>query len=376
MSQAASLEKAQIIEKALSLGFNQAGITHPAALGDAAQRFQEFLEAKRYGDMTWMTEKVDRRSAPTTLWPEVKSIIMLAMNYGPDYDPMENLNKPDTGNISVYARGRDYHDVVKKRLKELARWMVASFGGELKVFVDTAPVMEKPLAAAAGLGWQGKHTNLVSHQLGSWFFLGAIYTTLDLEADPPHRDRCGRCSACMDACPTNAFPAPYQLDARRCISYLTIEHQGHIAPEFRRAMGNHIYGCDDCLAACPWNKFAQIASEAKLHAKDHLVSPKLTDLAELDDAAFRAFFTASPIKRTGRDRFVRNVLIALGNSGDQSALPTVQALLGDPSPLVRAMSIWALNALDPAMAQQMKQRQHPDPDPDPAVEAEWQAIDN
>ncbi len=364
--------KQQIIDKALALGFDQAGFTHPNALGDAADHFQHFLKKKRYGDMDWMVDKKDRRMDPQTLWPDVKSILMVAMNYGPDGDPLDLLKQSDKGNISVYARGRDYHDVVKKRLKQLARWMVENYGGELKVFVDTAPVMEKPLAAAAGLGWQGKHTNLVSRHIGSWFFLGALYTTLEIEPDSPHDDRCGQCHACLDACPTNAFPAPYQLDARRCISYLTIEHKGHIDPEFRSAMGNHIYGCDDCLAACPWNKFASIASEAKLHAKDHLKAPDLAELVTLDDAAFRAFFTASPIKRTGRGRFIRNVLIAIGNSGDLAHIPQVLSLLDDDSPLVRAMAVWALGQLDHDRA--LKECHRKAHEQDPSVVAEWGAL--
>ncbi|TIX21722.1 MAG: tRNA epoxyqueuosine(34) reductase QueG, partial [Mesorhizobium sp.] len=284
---------------------------------------------------------------PSTLWPEVRSIVVLAMNYGPDQDPRDILARPDRGAISVYAQNRDYHDVMKGRLKEIAGKIVAKAGGDVKVFVDTAPVMEKPLAEAAGLGWQGKHTNLVSRAHGSWLFLGTIFTAAELEPDKPEIDHCGSCRACLDACPTDAFPAPYRLDARRCISYLTIENKGPIPREFRDKIGNRIYGCDDCLAACPWNKFARAASEAKLAAREDLREPKLSDLLALDDEAFRAFFSGSPIKRIGRDRFVRNVLIAAGNSGDPLLAPIVRGLLGDASPLVRGAAIWGLSRLLP-----------------------------
>jgi epoxyqueuosine reductase len=285
--------------------------------------------------------------SPSALWPEVKSIVMLGLNYGPDQgqDPLAILTMRERGAISVYAQGDDYHDVIKPRLKAVARWLVAAAGGDVKVFVDTAAVMEKPLAAAAGLGWQGKHTNLVSRDYGSWLFLGAIFTTLDLAPDAGEIDHCGTCSACLDVCPTNAFPAPYRLDARRCISYLTIEHKGPIARELRPLMGNRIYGCDDCLAVCPWNKFAQAGREAKLSARGTLRAPKLTELARLDDAAFRKLFAKSPVKRTGRDRFVRNVLIALGNSGDRALAADAERLLDDASPLVRGAAVWALGRL-------------------------------
>jgi epoxyqueuosine reductase len=283
---------------------------------------------------------------PRALWPDVRSVIMLGVNYGPDENPFAILQQRTRGAISVYAQGDDYHDVIKKRLKTLARWFVAASGGaEVKVFVDTAAVMEKPLARAAGLGWQGKHTNLVSREFGSWLFLGAIFTATDLPSDEPTTDHCGSCHACLDICPTAAFPAPYKLDARRCISYLTIENKGPIPIEFRKAIGNRIYGCDDCLAACPWNRFAQVGREAKLAARDELRAPPLTELVRLDDAAFRALFTKSPVKRIGRDRFVRNVLIAVGNSGDAALAKEAERLLEDESALVRGAAVWALSQL-------------------------------
>ena len=298
--------------------------------------------------MTWMEETQERRADPRILWQDVRSIIVLGMNYGPQDDPLATLAHKDCANISVYARHRDYHDIIKGKLKMLASWLIAQKGeGDVKVFVDTAPVMEKPLAQAAGLGWQGRHTNLVSRDFGSWLFLGTIFTTLELQPDETEPDHCGTCRACLDACPTNAFPAPYKLDARRCISYLTIEHKGQIAEEFRKPMGNRIYGCDDCLAACPWNKFAQSAREAKLIARDELNAPKLADLIKLDDAAFRAFFAGSPVKRIGHARFLRNLLIAIGNSGDTSLLPYVQQHITHESPLVRGMAAWAAAQLLP-----------------------------
>ena len=303
--------KQRIIAKAREIGFDAVGVA-PATVGAREQvRLDAFLAQGQHGDMEWMERTVERRRDPQTLWPEARSVIVLATNYGPDHDPMDNLEAWDRANISVYARNRDYHDLVKKHLKQLGRWMAAEFGCELKVFVDTAPVLEKPLAQSAGVGWQGKHSNLVSRDLGSWFFLGEIFTTLDLEPDWPGSDRCGSCSNCLDICPTRAFPAPYTLDASRCISYLTIEHKGHIAEEFRRAMGNRVYGCDDCLAVCPWNKFAKTSSEAKLTAREDLTLPLLTSFLGLDEAGFRARFSGSPVKRVGRDRFLRNVLIIL-----------------------------------------------------------------
>jgi epoxyqueuosine reductase len=295
--------------------------------------------------MDWLAAQPERRTDPRVLWPGARSIIMLGVNYGPDENPLEILKKRDCGAISAYAQGDDYHDLIKKRLKALARWLVAATGDEVKVFVDTAAVMEKPLAQVAGLGWQGKHTNMVSREFGSWLFLGAIFTASDLPRDEPDVDHCGSCTACQDICPTAAFPAPYKLDARRCISYLTIENKGPIPHEFRKAIGNRIYGCDDCLAVCPWNKFAQAGREAKLAARAELRAPRLVDLVRLDDGAFRALFAKSPVKRIGRDRFVRNVLIAIGNSGDASMAREAERLLGDENPLVRGAAVWALSQL-------------------------------
>lgn len=336
-------------EKASRLGFDDCRIAGADSIPDAQGRLHAFVEQGFHGTMGWMAETADRRGSPTSLWPDVKSVIMLAMNYGPDdapeNHPLAHLKDPGSGGISVYARHRDYHDIIKGRLKELASFLVSRAGGDVKVFVDTAPVMEKPLGQAAGLGWQGKHTNLVSRELGSWFFLGSIFTTLELPPSGAEVDHCGSCRACLDSCPTDAFPAPYQLDARRCISYLTIEHPGPIPTEFRNLMGNRIYGCDDCLAACPWNKFAEAASEAKLIAREELKNPKLADLLKLDDPAFRKFFSGSPIKRIGRNRFIRNALIAAGNSGDVSLLEHVDRLMGDLDATVRGTAVWACRQL-------------------------------
>ncbi len=337
-----------MVAAARAEGFDAVGVTQPDAAPAIGERLREFLSAGAHGDMGWMAANADRRGDPRTLWPEVRSIVMLGLNYGPHDDPLAVLRDRRRGGISVYARGDDYHDVIKPRLKRLGRWLIDAAGGDIKVFVDTAAVMEKPLAEAAGLGWQGKHTNLVSKEFGSWLFLGAIFTTLDLPPDEPMGDHCGSCHACLDVCPTNAFPAPYRLDARRCISYLTIEHKGPIPREFRESMGNRIYGCDDCLAVCPWNKFAQAGHEAKFHARDALNAPLLADLARLDDAGFRALFTKSAVKRVGRDRFIRNVLIAIGNSGDTSLAAEAERLLDDASPLVRGAAVWALGRLDSA----------------------------
>lgn len=334
-----------MIEQAHARGFDCCGVTRPDAVPEAKERLERFIADGAYGDMVWMAETAARRASPLTLWPDVRSVIMLGMNYGPDEDPLAILKERARAAISVYAQGDDYHDLIKKRLKEIARWLIGQAGGDVKVFVDTAAVMEKPLAANAGLGWQGKHTNLVSRQFGSWLFLGAIFTTLDLPADAPVEDSCGSCRACLDVCPTAAFPEPYRLDARRCISYLTIEHKGPVPRELRSLMGNRIYGCDDCLAVCPWNKFAQQGHEAKLAAREALRAPKLADLARLDDAQFRALFAKSPVKRIGRDRFVRNVLIAIGNSGDASLAGEAERLLDDDSPLVRGAAVWALRQL-------------------------------
>ncbi len=339
--------KAALIERAKACGFSVAGITRPDAAPEAKARLERFLADGAHGEMAWMETTAERRGAPLALWPEVRSVIMLGMNYGPDENPLAVLAQPDRAAISVYAKGDDYHELVKARLKDIARWLVATAGGDVKVFVDTAAVMEKPLAASAGLGWQGKHTNVVSRELGSWFFLGAIFTTLDLPADPAEADHCGSCRACLDACPTAAFPEPYRLDARRCISYLTIEHKGPIPREFRTAMGNRVYGCDDCLAVCPWNKFAQAGREAKLAARDVLRAPSLAELSRLDDAQFRSLFSKTSIKRTGRDRFVRNVLNAIGNSGDVTLAAEAERLLDDASPLVRGSAVWALSRLLP-----------------------------
>jgi epoxyqueuosine reductase len=319
--------------------------------------------------MDWLAATAARRTDPQVLWPEARSVIMLGLNYGPDCDPLAILAARDRGAISVYAQGDDYHELIKSKLKAIARWLVGQAGGDVKVFVDTAAVMEKPLAAAAGLGWQGKHTNLVSRQHGSWLFLGAIFSTLELPADAPEIDHCGTCQACLDVCPTNAFPAPYRLDARRCISYLTIEHKGPIPRELRPLMGNRIYGCDDCLAVCPWNKFAQAGREAKLAAREVLRAPKLAELARLDDAGFRALLSKSPVKRTGRDRFVRNVLIAIGNSGDPALAAEAERLIDDASPLVRGAAVWALGRLDPQRLAALANRQAEELDE--SVREEW-----
>ena len=334
-----------IAREAMALGFAGFGIAPAEGSAEMAERLTRFVALERHGSMDWMAQTQERRSNPQAMWPEANSVIMLAFDYGPDVDALENLSKPDIANISVYARNRDYHDVIKGRLKTLAGKIAVATGGDVKVFVDTAPLMEKPMAALAGIGWQGKHTNLVSRKLGSWFFLGAILTEANLGLDQPEVDHCGSCRACLDICPTDAFPAPYQLDARRCISYLTIEHKGMIALEFRKAMGNRIYGCDDCLAVCPWNKFAQAATELKLVARQDLIAPSIRDFLQLDDKAFRSTFSGSPIKRIGRNRFVRNVLIAAGNSGCADVVGSVKALLGDADPVVRATAIWALGEL-------------------------------
>lgn len=342
----AGLSKEILREHALSEGFSQVGFARPD-LPDAMARLQQFVDMERHGQMSWMAERMAWRGDPTALWPEAKSVIMLAESYTPDDDPMEAVARTETGAISVYARNRDYHDIVKKRLKRVGRWMIEQAGSdtEIKVFVDTAPVMEKPLGAKAGLGWQGKHTNLVGRNLGSWFFLGAIFTTLDFEPDAAEVDHCGSCTFCLTACPTDAFPAPYQIDARKCISYLTIEHHGPVDVALRPLLGNRIYGCDDCLAACPWNKFAVEAADIRYHARADLVSPPLAELAALDDAAFRSRFSGSPIKRIGRNRFVRNVLYAIGNSGDVALRESVSPLLTDADETVAEAAHWAMARL-------------------------------
>jgi epoxyqueuosine reductase len=334
--------------KARALGFDACRIAAAEAPADAGERLVAWLGEGAHGDMTWMAETVERRVDPGALMREARSVVMLGLNYGPDGDPLAALERPDGGAISVYARHRDYHDVLKGKLKQLGAFLITAARPkqvDVKVFVDTAPLLEKPLAARAGLGWQGKHTNLVSREFGSWLFLGAILTDLDLPPDPPEADHCGQCRACLDACPTRAFNAPYRLDARRCISYLTIEHKGPIPHEFRTAIGNRIFGCDDCLAVCPWNKFASAGREAKLAARADLNAPRLGELASLDDASFRALFARSPIKRVGRERFVRNVMIAIGNSNDRALAATAAERLDDEAPLVRGAAIWALARL-------------------------------
>ncbi len=339
--------KSQLVAEAEAIGFDLCRVCRPDAVPQVPAGLSGFLEAGHHGQMGWLAERTHWRSDPATLWPEARSVIMLGESYTPKHDPCDVHGMTDRGAISVYAQNRDYHDIVKKRLKRLARWLIAQTGDvtQVKVFVDTAPVPEKPLGQAAGLGWQGKHTNLVSRDLGSWFFIGSVFTTVDLPVDAAEQDHCGRCRACLDACPTDAFPAPNQIDARRCISYLTIEHHGPVDEALRPLMGNRIYGCDDCLAACPWNKFAVEASEMRYHARDDLTAPKLAELAALDDAAFRTFFSGSPIKRIGRNRFVRNVLYAIGNSGDMALAPQAERLMQDADETVSDAARWALKRL-------------------------------
>ena len=362
-----------IDREAKRLGFDCVAVAAPDSIQLAPRRLATAIKAGHHGTMAWLEETAARRGDPRTLWPDTRSIIMLGMSYGPDTDPLEALAQRDRGAISVYAQNRDYHDVIKGKLKELAGKIAARSGAEVKVFVDTAPVMEKPLAEAAGLGWQGKHTNLVSREFGSWLFLGSIFTTAELTPDTAEEDHCGSCRACLDVCPTDAFPAPHRLDARRCISYLTIENKGPIPVEFREAIGNRIYGCDDCLAVCPWNKFARVASEAKLVARDDLKHPALTKLLTLDDPGFRTMFSGSPVKRIGRDRFLRNVLIAAGNSGDASLAEACRSLLDDASPLVRGAAIWALSRLISRPALRALAAERAAAETDSHVLAEWQA---
>jgi epoxyqueuosine reductase len=357
---------ALIRAEAAAAGFDAVGVTTPDAIAAAGARLEAFLAEGRHGDMTWMATHADRRRDPRALWPDANSAIVLGKSYAPANDPIATGQPPDRGVISVYARGRDYHDIVKSGLKRVARAFASASGAEVKVFVDTAPLMEKPLAAAAGLGWQGKHTNLVSRTHGSWLFLGVVLTTAHLPPDAAHADRCGSCRRCLDVCPTDAFPAPYQLDARRCIAYLTIEHRGHIARQYRAAIGNRVFGCDDCLAVCPWNSFAQQTRDMRLRAQAETDNPSLADLLAIDDAAFRARFAGTPVKRTGRDRLVRNALVCAGNSGDVTLAPQVSNLLTDASPLVRAMAVWALARLDPARLHALAVS-----DPDEDVRAEW-----
>jgi epoxyqueuosine reductase len=368
-----SLLKESLIQQARALGFDCIGVTDPEAIAQAGKHFREFLDSGAHGDMDWLAASPERRTDPRVLWPGVRSVIMLGVNYGPDENPLEILKQRERGAISAYAQGDDYHDLIKKRLKALARWLVATTGDEVKVFVDTAAVMEKPLAQAAGVGWQGKHTNLVSREFGSWLFLGAIFTASDLPRDDVDVDHCGSCQACQDICPTAAFPAPYKLDARRCISYLTIENKGPIPHQFRKAIGNRIYGCDDCLAVCPWNKFAQAGREAKLAARAELRAPQLSDLARLDDGAFRALFAKSPVKRIGRDRLIRNVLIAIGNSNQAALAQEAERLLGDDSPLVRGAAVWALSQLMERETFDALASEAIGAEADEGVRAEWRA---
>ncbi len=363
--------KRAFVERAKGLGFETVRIARPDSIPLAPERLHAWLEAGHHGSREWMAETAERRADPRTLWPDVRSVILLGLNYGPAANPLAELAQKDRGYISVYARNRDYHDVIKGKLKEAAGFLAAKASSDVKVFVDTAPVMEKPLAEAAGLGFQGKHTVVVSREFGNWLFLGAIFTTAELPADEPERNHCGSCRRCLDICPTNAFPAPYQLDARRCISYLTIEHKGQIPAELRPGIGSRIFGCDDCLAVCPWNKFAQAGREARLVQREDLALLPLAELARLDDPSFRVRFAGTPIKRTGRDRFIRNVLIAIGNSGDVNLAEEAERLLDDASPLVRAMAVWALGRLLPpdAVARHAAGRLTQESDPD--VREEW-----
>jgi epoxyqueuosine reductase len=364
------LSSEAIKTKARALGFDACGIARAEAPWAAGARLAEFIEHGRHGEMAWMETTATRRGHPQAMWPQAKSAIMLGVNYAGEENPLAALAHEDRAALSLYARRRDYHDVIKSRLKQLAHWLAEESGAAVKVFVDTAPLMEKPLAQNAGLGWQGKHTNLVSRQFGSWLFLGAILTDADLPADEASEDHCGACRACLDICPTAAFPAPYQLDARRCIAYLTIEHEGPIPEEFRAPMGNRVFGCDDCLAVCPWNKFAQQSAEAKLALNADLAELKLAHLVELNEQAFRERFAGTPIKRTGRDRFVRNVLIAIGNSGDAALARSAEGRLADSSPLVRGAAVWALSRLDPARFAALKLT-HARTESDAAVQREW-----
>ena len=366
-----SISKAQLVERALAEGFDVARVTDAGAAPRNREGLLSYLTAGHHGEMEWMETRKDERADPRALWQDARSAIVLGLNYGPDRDPLEILARKNRGAISVYASGEDYHDVVKRKLKAVAGFIFQKSHAQVKVFVDTAPVMEKPLAQKAGLGWQGKHTNLVSREFGSWLFLGSIFTTLDLPPDAPEQDHCGNCQACLDICPTDAFPAPYRLDARRCISYLTIENGGPIPREFRVSMGNRIYGCDDYLAVCPWNKFASAASEIKLAARDTLKAPALADLAALDDAGFRALFRKSPVKRIGRDRFLRNVMIAIGNSGDAQLVNSAKTALHDDSALVRGAAVWALSRLLSAEEFDALARRHAAAESDPDAAKEW-----
>ncbi|WDR00248.1 tRNA epoxyqueuosine(34) reductase QueG [Devosia sp. J2-20] len=361
---------AELKTRATALGFESFGIAPADARPDLPEKLQTALDAGWHGDMEWMAETATRRGSPTQLWPEAKSVILLGINYGPQNDPLALLDQPGRGAISVYARNRDYHEIIKGKLKELAGLLARRSGAEVKVFVDTAPLMEKPLAEAAGLGWQGKHTVLVSREFGSWLFLGAILTSAELPGDKPHAQSCGSCTRCLDICPTNAFPAPFQLDSRRCLAYLSVEHKGQIPLEFRAPMGNRIYGCDDCLAVCPWNKFASISREARLRARDELDGPALADLVMLDDSAFRTLFAGSPVKRIGLHRFLRNVLIGIGNSADSAMVPLIEPHLESDNELVRGAAIWALRRLAPERANTLSQAYLPREN-NPDVAREW-----
>lgn len=373
ISEAATAALAALRVAAQEEGLPLVRVTQAHLPSSAGEHLRQFIDAGHAGDMVWMAETMERRRSPDAMWPDATSAIILAQPYAPEFDPLSRIEERSAGIISVYALNRDYHDVFKGKLKRLAQGFARASGAEVKVFVDTAPLMEKPLAAQAGLGWQGRHSNLVSREAGNWFFIGTILTSATLPHDAPETDHCGTCRACLDICPTAAFPAPYQLDARRCISYLTIEHKGHIAREFRGAMGNRIYGCDDCLAICPWNKFASACAEAKLRAREDLMSPSLGTLLTLDDASFRALFSGSPVKRIGRDRFIRNCLIAAGNSTDPALLPVVQGHLRDASPLVRAMAVWAHGRLALATDHDAQRTIHLALESDEDVRAEWQA---
>lgn len=364
---------AELRARAQSLGFDAFGIARADARPDLPEKLAIAIERGWHGDMEWIPETAERRSSPAGLWENARSVVMLGINYGPDSDPLALLAERTVGNISVYARNRDYHEIIKGRLKELAGLLSRRAEAEVKVFVDTAPLMEKPLAEAAGLGWQGKHTVLVSREFGSWLFLGAILTDAELPVDQPHAESCGSCTRCLDICPTNAFPAPFQLDARKCLAYLNIEHKGPIPREYRAAMGNRIYGCDDCLAVCPWNKFASATREAKLVARDELKSPALADLAMLDDAGFRALFAGSPVKRLGYARFLRNVMIALGNSGAADLAPLAERRLADPEPLIRGAAIWATRRLVAPERAAALALAFSAAEADMEVRAEWQA---
>ncbi|MBO6782339.1 MAG: tRNA epoxyqueuosine(34) reductase QueG [Alphaproteobacteria bacterium] len=365
--------RARIRDKARELGFDAVGFAPVTLDEDVQDGLRAFLEAGLHGEMGWMAAKADRRRQPAALWPEARSVVALAMSYAPGDGALDSLDASGIGHVSVYSRGRDYHDVVKKRLKALGRWICETFPGDVKVFVDTAPVMEKPVAQRAGLGWQGKHTNLVSRTHGSWLFLGEVFTTLELEPEAADTDHCGRCRRCLDACPTDAFPAPYRIDARRCISYLTIEHKGPIDRDLRPLIGNRIYGCDDCLAVCPWNKFAHAVPVAELRARPELAAPSLAELSRLDDAAFRSFFSKTAIKRIGRDRFVRNVLVAIGNVGGDGTLEAARERLDDASSLVRGAAVWALSRLtDPSEFARLAEAAR-ETETDASVLAEWDA---